>query len=389
MADEKMKFTFLDDNGKPVEDKVETPIEQESVDTQSEDENQTEDDEQQVQQTEEDTAGEGNSDEESDNVDEADVVREDESDADAESSVDTEEEYEEEYEEEQEDNVSVDEDVVDYDELPESVQKYLDFMEDTGGSLEDFVNINQDLSKLPQDDVIGRFLKSKYPTLDAEDISYEIESRFGETEDDTDADIRKKKVEKKKFYAEALGSLQSNADKYKTELGSSAVPAKAKEALEFVKNYESQQAQQTKQLEAVRSSFVKETNKVLGKNFKGFEVKVGDETVLYKPEDVNKTKEQNMDVNNFLNRFLNKDGSVKDVKGYHKALAIASEPEKFAQHFYELGKAKMAEDDAKDSKNVQTSTRQTQPNVKSKQPKFKFLDAESSSNNGKIKLKNY
>ena len=261
-------------------------------------------------------------------------------------------------------------------------------MEDTGGSLEDFVNINQDLSKLPQDDVIGRFLKSKYPTLDAEDIKYEIESRFAPDEDDSDADIRRKNVEKKKFYAEALSSLKSNNEKYRTELGSSAVPQKAKEALDFVKNYETQQAQQNKQLEAVRSSFVKESNKALGKNFKGFEVKVGDETVLYKPEDFVKTKEQNMDVNNFLGRFLAKDGSVKDVTGYHKALAIASNPEAFAQHFFELGKAKMVEEDTKDSKNVQT-TRGTQPNVKSKQPKFKFLDAESSSNNGKIKLKHY
>lgn len=387
MTEEKMTFTFLDDNGKPVENKVEEAQEGQTSEVTSDETQETTDEatDDQINDEQEDNAD--TSDEgEQDSLDESGDADEDEADDSEESSVeDTEGLYEDEeetFEEEQQE-----ENVVDYNELPESVQKYLDFMEDTGGSLEDFVNINQDLSKLPQDDVIGRFLKAKYPTLDAEDISYEIESRFGAEDTDTDADIRRKKVEKKKFYAEALSTLKSNADKYKTELGSSAVPAKAQEALEFVKNYETQQAQQSKKLEAVRSSFVKETNKVLGKNFKGFEVKVGDETVLYKPENVTKVKEQNMDVNNFLNRFLNKDGSVKDVTGYHKALAIASEPEKFAQHFFELGKAKMAEEDAKDSKNVQT-TRGTQPIVKSKQPKFKFLDSEKSST-GKIKLRNY
>ena len=401
MADEKMKFTFLDDNGKPIE---ETQTEEVNDGTegvsgeeaQSNDE--TTDESTDTTGETEDSAnadngggneggseGDDSEGEESVGDDNEDEEYVDYSDTDGLDEEDESEEVTSAEEAQDEDNS----DVVDYEELPEAVQKYLDFMEDTGGSLQDFVNINQDLSKLPQDEVIGRFLKAKYPTLDGEDINYEIESRFGAEDTDTDADIRRKNVEKKKFYAEALSSLQSGAEKHKVDLASSnALPAQAKAAIDFVKNYETQQAQSTKQLEAVRKSFIKESNKALGKDFKGFEVKVGDETILYKPENFAKVKEQNMNVNNLLNKFLDKDGSVKDISGYHKALSVASNPEGFAQHFFELGKAAMVEEDARDSKNVNTKTRGTQPNLKSKQPKFKFLDAESSSNS-KIKLKHY
>lgn len=351
-----------------------------------------EEEESQEEETQEEESTEEEQTQEEESTEESEEDTQEEEVEETEDVEDSEEEIEESTEDEEEESQEEieDEEVVDFEELPESVQKFLDFHNDTGGSLEDFVNINQDLSKLPQDEVISRFLKTKYPSLDNEDIQYEIESRFGEEEDDTEADIRRKKVEKKKFYADALKTLERNAEKYKTELGSSkGLPAEAVEAIEFKKNFESQQQQQSKQMSAVRSSFVKQTNKLLGKNFKGFEVKVGEETHLYKPENVSKVKEQNLDVNNFLGRFLDKDGSVKDVEGYHKSLAIASDPEGYAQHFYELGKAAMLEEESKDSKNVQTKPRGNQPKPKSKQPKFKFLDGDSSTRSGKIKLKNY
>ena len=382
MAEEgKMTFTFLDDEGNPIVDPNQEKEEGSQEEGQEESQEESQEDENQEDST---TA--------SDEGDESEAeAGSEESEGEEESSEEIEEdEPEVEEEDESEPEVEEEQDVVDYDELPESVQKYLDFMEDTGGSLEDFVNINQDLSKLSQDDVIGRFLKQKYPTLDGSDIAYEIESRFGVTEDDTDAEVRRKNVDKKKFYAEALATLKSGSEKYKADLGSrNVLPAQAKEALQFKQTYETQQTEQAKKLEAVRSSFVKETNKLLGKNFKGFEVKVGEETVLYKPENVAKVKEQNLNVNNLLNKFLNKDGSVKDVAGYHKALAVASDPEGYAQHFFELGKAAMAEEDAKDSKNVQ-KTRGTQPKPKSGQPTFKFLDEEGKTpQTGKIKLRHY
>lgn len=385
MAEEpKMKFTFLDDNGKPMETSSTEAEETQEVDAQEEEQ----ETEQEVDETEDSTEqGEDNGEEPS--GEEEDDSEETDGEAEPEAELDSEEE-----DSEEEDTQEKRDDLVDYDELPDSVQKYLDFFEDTGGSLQDYLEINQDFSKLPQDEVIRKHLKNLYPSLDAEDISYEMERLFGVNEDeDSDADIRRKTVEKKKFYGDALKSLQSSSEKYKTEFVSNkSLPAEAKEAIEFKRNFEAQQGESSKKLEQVRNSFIRDTNKLFGKNFKGFEVKVGEDTVLYKPENVNKIKEQNLDVNNLLGRFLNKDGSVKDVQGYHKALAVASDPESYAQHFYELGKAAMVEEDAADSRNTKLSskTRGVQPQRKDPAaPKFRFLDADKKSSSGQIKLKHY
>jgi hypothetical protein len=387
--EEKMTFTFLDDDGNPIVDESKEEGQEEGQDdesqentTSNEDEGQESEDE--SEESSEDAEGEAESGSEDEGDSQDDGVDEDE-EAD---------EEEEEEEEAQDDAQEEAQDVIDYDELPEAIQKALDFMEDTGGSLEDFLRVNQDFSKLSQDEVIRQHLSKLYPSLDGEDIDYEMTRLFGINEDeDSEADIRRKTVEKKKFYGTALKELQSGSEKYKADLVSGSVlPAEAKEALEFKKNYEAQQGASSKQLEQARSSFVKETNKVFNKNFKGFEVKVGDETILYKPENVNKLKEQNLDVNNLLGKFLNKDGSVSDVSGYHRALAVASDPEGYAQHFFELGKAALAEEEAADSRNtnVGKNTRGVQPKRKDpKAPKFRFLDEEAPQQTGKIKLRHY
>jgi hypothetical protein len=218
-----------------------------------------------------------------------------------------------------------------------------------------------------------------------------IESRFGIDEDlDSDREIREKKIAKKKFHGEAVRSLTDNNAKYKADLeSSSAVPQKAKEALKFQEQFNANRAAQAKAQTAVRSSFEKETNKLLGKDFKGFEVNIDGVSQTYKPQDVRQTKEQNLDVNNLLGKFTNKDGSIKDVAGYHKALTFASNPDAIAKHFYDLGRAAMAEEDVKDSKNINMKPRQVQQSKDNSKTKFKFIDLEDSGKKGKINLKNY
>jgi hypothetical protein len=347
----KFKFTFLDEEGERIEDKV-TEQEVQEVEEQEEVE-------QEVEQEEED-------------------------------SVEETESVEEEYTSEDNEEELDDEEIVDYDELPESVQKYIDFLEETGGSIEDFVRINQDYTKLPQNDVIKQYLKIQNPYLDDADIDYEMERLFSYDEDlDSEQEIREKKVAQKKYYGEAVKALQEQQAKYKVELGSSTISPEAKEALEFKQQYETQQQETSKKVEESRRSFVKQTDKLFGKDFKGFEVQVGDEKILYKPENVSKVKEQNLNVNNLLSKFLDNEGNVKDVAGYHKMMAVASNPEAFAQHFYELGKAAMAEEDARDSKNISMKPRQGQPAPKTDKPKFRFLDEGGSSNKGFIKFKDY
>lgn len=393
MAEEKLKFTFLDDDGKPVEDDIKQEDETQGEESTTEDDANSDDEggEDVVEGDGLSDSGDGES-EEGDQVEpeEEPEEEEDEVEEDEEESDDY-DEIEDEDEEDYDDSDDYDEDdVADYEELPEAVQRYLDFYEDTGGSFEDFFRINQDFTKLPHDQVIRDFIRSENPFFDDEDVDYEMERLFGyDPEVDSDRDIKQKTVAKKRYYGQAIKSLQAQQDQYKANLASgAAMSPEAQEAIQFRQQYEAQQQKASKEIEASRSSFVKKTDKLLGKEFKGFEVQLGEEKVLYKPENVKKVKEQNLNVNNLLNRFLDKKGNVSDVAGYHRALAVASDPEGFAQHFFELGKAAMAEEDAKDSKNVSMGPRKVQSKPKTKQPTFRFLDDDKSSK-GPIKLKNY
>lgn len=341
-------------------------------------EEETQEEETQEEETQEEEQEEETQEEEQEEAEEEEAAEE-------EAAEEEEESAEEEFEETEQ------EDIVDYDELPEAVQKYLDFHEDTGGSMQDFLQANRDFKSMPQDDAIREYLRATNPYLDEDDIQYEMETRFGITEDDTDNEIRAKKVAKKKFHGEAVKSLTESNAKHKVDLESStAVPQKAKEALQFQEQFEANQAAQDKSLKAARSSFEKETNKVLGKDFKGFKVKIGEETHLYKPSDVKKTKESNLNVNNLLGRFTDKEGRITDVEGYHKSITAASNPDEYAQHFYDLGVAAATEKDVKDSKNIKMKPRQVQTSKDNSKQQFKFVDLDGAKNKkAKIKLRNY
>jgi hypothetical protein len=364
------------------------PVEQPAAEDQNDD-NQDDDNQDGVDNNQDD-----NNDDNSDDDNQSDDNQTDDSDDGADvddADVDDADDADEDDDDDSDVQTDIDEDVVDYDELPEAVQAYLDFYEETGGSMQDFALVNRDFDSLPQDDVVREFLKKSNPYLDADDIEYEMETRFGITDADSDAEVRAKKVAKKKFYGEAMKSLKADGAKYKADLGSSAaLPQQAREALNFQKEFQATQAATAKATAAKVDSFVKNTNKVLGKDFKGFEVKVGEEMLTYKPSDVRKTREQNLNVNNLLNRFTDKEGNVTDVKGYHKALTFASNPDAVAQHFFELGKAAQLEDGVKDSKNISMKPRQTQSKPNNNKTKFKFVDVDGTrSKNSKIKLRNY
>jgi hypothetical protein len=254
-----------------------------------------------------------------------------------------------------------DNDVVDYDELPEAVQRYLDFHEETGRSLEDFIKAQTKWDDKPQEQVIREYYQRINPNLDAEDINFDLEDSFGFDEYiDDERTIQRKKIAKKKFYSEALKELNAENAKYGTVLESSAsIPQSAKEAIAFKEQFEAQQAASSKELDAKRDYFVKETDKVLSKDFKGFEIDLGEGVkATYKPENIQKTKEQNLNVNNLLSKFTDKDGNITDVQGYHMALTFASDPAAVAKHFYEMGQADNADKDARKAKNIDMGTRQ-------------------------------
>ena len=385
----------LDIEGNPVVKPIEEPKKDEDLDNQDDDSQNDDNDDNQDDSNDDnqdDDSGEDNDDNQDDDAD-ADSDDDNQND-DSDSEEDDADDDDTNADSDDSDVHTQDDDVVDYDELPEAVQKYLDFFEETGGSLQDFAAVNRDFDSLPQDDVIREFMRKQNPYLDQDDIDYEMESRFGINEEDSDAEVRAKKVAKKKFYGEAMKTLKAEGEKYKADLGSSAaLPQQAKEALEFKQSFEARQAEAAKQQKAVEArvnSFVSKSKKVLGKDFKGFEVKVGDDTYTYKPSNVTKTREENLNVNNLLGKFTDKEGNVTDVVGYHKALTFASNPDAVAAHFIEIGKAMQAEAETKGSKNIKQNPRQVHGKKDNSKAKFKFVDVDGSmSKNAKIKLRNY
>ena len=104
--------------------------------------------------------------------------------------------------------------------------------------------------------------------------------------------------------------------------------------------------------------FLQQTNEVFGNEFKGFEFKVEeDKTVTFSPGDATELKKAQSDANNFIKKYVDDNGVIKDAAGYHRALAIAMNPEKFARFFYEQGKSVQADSTMRKMKNTDMSMR--------------------------------
>jgi len=246
-------------------------------------------------------------------------------------------------------------------EIPEQVQKFLDYQKETGRGFEDFVELQKDWTKEDESVVLKKFLKEKNPYYTDEDIEDEL-SEFSYDEDlDDESDIKKINRKKKKLLNEALSYLESQKEKYKAPTEGSSVTSEipedyklAKEKLQEIErvNQDSQALAQQK-----AQKFLEETNKIFNDEFKGFEFDLGEKVVSFKPAEVKDLINAQSDINNFLAKFVDDKGELVDVKGYHKALSGAMNVDKLAKHFYEQGKADAIADDAKDSKNINFSGR--------------------------------
>ena len=273
--------------------------------------------------------------------------------------------------------------------LPENVEKLVAFMEETGGTLEDYVRLNKDVSELDDIDVIKESYRQKYPHLDEEDISFKMDDKFLFDEDvDDERTIRSKKLAFKEELYNARKFLESNKEKYYADLVSrkqSDIPQEYQQAFEVAKSYK--QAEETnKQLQA---KFTQATESVFNQDFKGFDFKLGDNTYRYKVNDPGKTKEYQSDLNNFIGEFLGDDGSITDATGYHKAMFAAKNVDKIAQHFYEQGRAEALKQSAREAKNISMDPRADFSADVTTKGGTKVRVVDNDGFNGKLKLKNY
>lgn len=254
------------------------------------------------------------------------------------------------------------------DALPEDVAAYMKFKKETGRGFEDFLKVNQDLDTVSPDKLLRDYLVATEKGLDDEDIDALMEDYSWDEELDDEAVIKKAKLNKKKAIAKAKDYFESQKEKYRIPLESSGSSISKEEAeqLEAYKQYVQQSATYEEELKRKSDWFQKKTDEVFNSEFKGFEFTLGeDKKVMFSPADATELKKAQMNANNFLGRFVDENGLIKDAGGYHKALAIAMNPEKFAKFFYEQGKAEATDDVMRKTKNVDMSIR-TAPEVTSK-----------------------
>ena len=250
--------------------------------------------------------------------------------------------------------------------LPEGVQKLVDFMEDTGGDLEDYVRLNRDVSSIDDQDALREYYKSTKPHLSVEEVDFLMEDQFAYDEDaDGERDIKRKKLARKEQVAEAKAYLDGQKSKYYEEIkAGSKLTDEQQKAINFFNRYNKEEEQKQQQVKQQTSAFTKKTEQVFNDKFKGFEYNVGDKRYRFNINNADQVKESQLDINNFVRKFLDEDNTMSDAKGYHKSLYTAMNADAIAQHFYEQGKADALRDNVANAKNVNTSARSTQGQAK-------------------------
>lgn len=252
--------------------------------------------------------------------------------------------------------------------LPEDVAAYYKYKQETGRDINDFVKLNRDIDSQDPDNLLRDYLAATEKGLDSEDIDALMEDYNYDEDYDEESDIKKIKINKKKTIAKAKEYFESEKEKYRIPLESSGSSISEEDArgLEEYKQYVQQAT--TYEEEANRKSewFMKKTDEVFGGEFKGFEFSLDDnKKVSFSPGDAAELKSIQETPQNFIKKFLDDDGLLKDAVGYHKSLAVAMNPEKFAKFFYEQGKSEAVDDVMRKTKNVNMSERST-PNFNSK-----------------------
>lgn len=244
------------------------------------------------------------------------------------------------------------------DELPEDVATYMKFKKETGRGWNDFAKLNRDIEGLDDDSLLKEYLLETEEGLDDDDVDTLMSDYEYDEELDEESDIKKIKIKKKKIVAKARKHFENQKEKYKAPLESSGtsvseeVSEKLKAYDEYIDGAKSFEEKANRRKEV----FLEQTDKVFGKEFKGFEFKVDDnKTVTFSVGDAAEMKKNQLDAQNFLGKFVDDNGLMNDAEGYHKALSVAMNPEKFARFFYEQGQSAQADSSMRKLKNVDMS----------------------------------
>ena len=274
-------------------------------------------------------------------------------------------------------------------ELPEDVSAYFKYKKETGRSIQDFVKLQQNYDEMDSDKLLSQYYSQTEEGLDSEDIKDLMEDKFGYDEDlDDEADIKKIERTKKRELVKAKKFLNEQKDKYNIPLESSGAGLSGEE-LENFNSYKSYVEESTTAKEAQKKRydyFLDKTDEVFNDEFKGFEFSVGEKSFTFKPGDKDELKSKQSDVNNFVNKFMDKDsGLMNDAKGYHKAMSVAMNLDKFAEFFFNQGMTDAINNVSKKSKNINMDVRSTPQNFSKDGLKIRAVGDSSSGKGLKIR----
>ena len=273
--------------------------------------------------------------------------------------------------------------------IPENLQKVVDFMEETGGTLEDYVRLNQDYSSYDDMTVLREYYKQTKSHLTDDEISFLMEDSFSyNEEEDDEREIKKKKIALKEQVANAKSHLDGQKSKYYEEIkaGSRLTPEQQK-AMNFFNRYNKESEENKKIADKQTNTFKLKTQQVFNDKFKGFEYNVGDKKYRFNVKNAGEIKETQSDINNFVKKFLNENNEMSDAKGYHKSLYTAMNPDAIAKHFYEQGKADAIKESVAKAKNINMDPRQSFSNDNTSGVKVRVLNDDTSPT-FKFKIKN-
>mgnify|MGYP003111854232 FL=1 len=271
--------------------------------------------------------------------------------------------------------------------LPENIQKLMNFMEETGGDLEDYVKLNQDYSKYDDTTLLREYYRQTKPHLTGDEVDFLMEDGFTFDEEvDDPKDIKRKKLAFKEQVANARAHLDRQKSNYYEEIkaGVKLTPDQQK-AVDFFNRYNKEQEETSKVTGEQRKVFTDKTNQLFSNKFKGFEYNVGDKKYRFNVKDVNQVRETQSDINNFVSKFMDKKQQLTDPQGYHKSLFTAMNADSIANHFYEQGKADAIKESVAKAKNVNMDPRQGLGEVEAGGIKVKMLGEDS--NQFKFKIR--
>ncbi len=275
-------------------------------------------------------------------------------------------------------------------EYPENIQDLVKFMNETGGTLEDYVALNKDYEKFEQMDLLHEYYTQSKPHLSIDEIAFLIDDNFSFDEEvDDPKDIKRKKLAFKEEVAQAKNHLENQkANYYKEIKAGSRLTPEAQKAMDFFNRYNEEKEIVQKENKSQRDVFNSKTNNLFNDQFKGFEYKVGEKRYRFNVKNVNEVKETQSDINNFAKRFLDSNNVMNDAAGYHKALFTGMNADAIAQHFYEQGRADAIKQSVKSAKNIKMDPRSGHQEIEAGGIKAKVISGDNLSGL-KLKLKNY